>query len=286
MRKPLLVVLTVVLAIMHFFTLGKATNAAGTLTKGEGTVYVIPSPILKITTLEYDGLVSDFLFLKALVFVGSVFERTENQRILEWEWYWLHNVLEASAELDPYFFDPYYFANANLTWGGGLIRETNRLLEKGSRFRDWDWRLPLYLGFNNFFFLHENEKASEFLMVAARRPGGSPVFASIASKLAYKERRTENAILFLEEIVRKTANDELKKEYETRLDALRSISILERAVAAYREKFRKTPRKVDDLMAKKMITTIPKDPYGGTFYMDARCPEVMPVTFLSSSPHA
>jgi tetratricopeptide (TPR) repeat protein len=267
MRKLPLFILVVALCILHFFALGKATNAAGAFSKSEDITFVLPTPILKITTLEFDGLASDFLFLKSTSFLGSTFERKERPRVKEWEWRWLDNVLNASAGLDPYFFDPYYFANAHLTWEGGLVRETDKLLEKGSRVRDWDWRLPFYLGFNEFYFLNENEEASKWLMEASRRPGGSPMLASLASKLAFKEGRTENAIIFLEEITKKTDDKELKKYYEKRLKALRDIDLLEKAVGNYRERFRITPRSLDELSTKGIISEIPKEPFGGRYYL-------------------
>ena len=78
-----------------------------------------------------------------------------------------------------------------------MVRETNELLEKGTRYRDWDWNLPFYAGFNNFFFLHDNAKASELLATAAQRPGPSEQLLSLAARLAYTEKKTENAIMFL-----------------------------------------------------------------------------------------
>jgi hypothetical protein len=269
MRKLLLFILVIALCSLHFFALGKAADAVGTLSKSEDIAFVLPAPILKITTLEFDGLASDFMFLKATTFLGSTFERKERPQVKEWEWRWLDNVLNASAVLDPYFFDPYYFANAHLTWEGGLVSETNQLLEKGSRYRDWDWRLPFYLGFNNFYFLREDDKASKFLMEAYRRPGGSPMLASLASRLAYKEGRTDNAIIFLEEIARRTEDKELKEYYEKRLEALRGIALLEKAVGNYRKKFRRTPRSLEELTAKGIIGKIPKEPYGGLYYVEA-----------------
>jgi hypothetical protein len=106
MRKLLLFILVVALCILHFFALGKATKAVGAFSKSEDITFVLPTPILKITTLEFDGLVSDFMFLKSTSFLGSTFERKERPRVKEWEWRWLDNVLNASAGLDPYFLIP------------------------------------------------------------------------------------------------------------------------------------------------------------------------------------
>ncbi len=269
-RKSLGVLLVLVLAALHVTLLGKVSAVARSLPKDEGTSFVVPAPILRITALEFDGLASDALFLKVLVFVGSTMERKDRPRIKDWEYRWMYNVLDASSGLDPYFYDPYYFANANLTWDGVMIKETDKLLERGSRSRDWDWRLPFFLGFNEFYFLREDEKASADLMEASRRPGASPLFASLASKLAFKEHRTENAIVFLEHMIEKTDDEAVKKEFETRLDALRSIDQLEKAVGKYRGKFGRVPKSLDELVAKRIIGSVPHDPLGGTFYVDAQ----------------
>ena len=171
MKRFLAVSLLCILLALHLFTLGRAAHQRKTLPRNVDYSYVLPSPILKITALEFDGLASDFLFLQALVFEGSTFERKERPRVKEWEYRWMYNTLSASTDLDPYFFDPYYFGNANLTWEGNLIRETNTMLDKGSRYRDWDWMLPFYIGFNNFYFLFLKNLTMTHMITAATAYG-------------------------------------------------------------------------------------------------------------------
>lgn len=267
-RWLLAVVLLITLSTFHFFALGKAEEKRRLLPRDEGGSYVIPSPILRITALEFDGLASDLLFLQALVFQGSTFERKERPRVKDWEWRWMYNTLNASTDLDPYFLDPYYFGNANLTWEGNLIRETNSMLEKGSRHRDWDWMLPFFIGFNHFYFLQESDKASEYLMEASKRPGAWPMLASLATRLAYKGRRTENAVIFLEEILKGTEEEVLRRHYEKRLEALKAILFLERAVAFYKDRVGKEPSNLKELIKRGIINQLPEDPYGGEFYID------------------
>lgn len=255
--------LLVFLFALHIFLLGRADHEKEKLSLSRGSGYVIPSSVLKITSLEFKGLISDMLFLEALVFEGSTLERTVRPRIRADEWKWFYNMLSASTDLDPYFFDPYFIANAHMTWEGGLIRDANALLEKGMRYREWDWMLPFFAGFNSFFFLHENAKAAEYLMIAAQRPGPSERLVSLASKLAYKENNTENAIVFLEAISKRTDDERLKKDYETRVRALRARLLLEKAVATYKKKFRKFPTSPEHLIEAGIIKEIPQDPYGG-----------------------
>lgn len=268
MRKLLLIILLVVLATTHVFLLGKATDEFKLLPKGKDSSFMIPTPILKIVTLDFHGIASDYLFLNALVFIGSVGERKERPRVKPWEWKWLYYTLDASTSLDPYFLDPYYLANAQLTWDALMINETNLLLEKGSKYRDWDSSLPFYIGFNYFYFLQDNLNARTWLLEASRRPDAPALYASLAAKLSYQKKRTENSISFIEEMAKKTEDQELKQKYEIRLDFLRQVLKVENAVEAYKKRFGKKPTDIHALIRIGMLHEIPADPYGGQLYLD------------------
>jgi hypothetical protein len=268
MQRLLIAIFLLIAASVHVFTLRQASDAMKEIPQDAADTFVIPSPILKIMALEFRGLASDILFLKSLAFIGGTQQRKEPTRVQESEWNWFIKVLNASTDLDPYFLDPYYYANAFLTWDAGRVEEANRLLEKGSRYRDWDWMLPFFIGFNDFFFLQNDSKAAEFLMEASRRPGGDPMLASIASRLAYKENRTETAIYFLEDIARRTNDNTVKESYEKRIRALRSIDNLEKAVSLFKNKFGRTPLKIEELVSKNLVSQLPRDPYGGNYFID------------------
>jgi hypothetical protein len=268
MRRVVPIILLCVLLPLHVVSLRSTTTAWQALPQGEATAYAIPGPILKITALEFDGLASDFMFLRALVFYGSTFERTEKPRVKEWEWRRLHHELTAATDLDPYFLDPYYLAQA-MTWEGSVVKETNILLAKGSQYRDWDWMLPFFAGFNHFYFLQENDQASVYLMKASRRPDATPVFASLATRLAKKGNRTENAIVFLQEMLKREEDEEIKMGYLLRLEALNGILALEKAVAAHKTQFGRPPATLTELVEQRLLEQIPVDPYGGQFYLDA-----------------
>ena len=267
MRSLVIVIFLFLTVALHVLSLGNAVNASRTLPKDEDRPFVLPSQMLKIVALEFRGLASDIFFLDSMVFIGGTQTRREIPRVKEWEWRWFAKTLDAATDLDPYFFDPYFYANAFLPWDAGMAEEANRILRKGSQYRDWDWMLPFFVGFNNFFFLKNDEEAAGFLMEASRRPGGDPLFASIAARLAFKENRTETAIYFLEETARNSANIGIKKRFELRIKALRSIVFLDKAVAEYKKKVGKMPATIEDLVNKEIINQLPIDPYGGRYYI-------------------
>jgi tetratricopeptide (TPR) repeat protein len=203
-----------------------------------------------------------------MTFYGGKLIRKEV--LSEEEWAWIYKSMDIATDLDPYFLDPYYLGSVILAWEANQVKEANTLLEKALRNRTWDWTIPFYLGFNNFYFLQDNEKASEYLMEASRRPGANPMLVELAVKLSYKVKRTENAIIFLENILQRTDDEKLRREYETRLLALKRLLYLENGVAFYREKFGRKPRGLEELIQRGIIQEIPADPYGGTFHLDAQ----------------
>ena len=267
MQRSLTTATLVSLALIgSIFAISRVSLERDKLHQKEGIGLVMPSQVAQIIALEFKGLFADIIFSKAMTYYGGKLIRAE--KLSEEEWDWIYRNMDTATDLDNYFLDPYYFGATNLVWGANKVKEANLLLEKAFKYRDWDWTIPFYLGFNYFYFLQNNEKAAFYLMESAKRGAANSLIPTLAARLAYQGKRTENAIIFLQEIIRKTDDETLKKAYETRLDALKAILFLERAAAAYKERFNKMPETVDDLTAKNVIREIPEDPYGGKFYID------------------
>jgi len=268
--------LLALLATVHIASVGILTekNTAFLKTNQQEQISALPAPLLRILAFDYKGIVSDALFIKGIVYIGGFLVQknhpVERVRLSDSQWRAFLHVMDASTELDPYFQDPYYFANAFLTWDAGMIKEANAFLDKGSRYRHWDWSLPFFAGFNYFYFLQDNDKASEKLMEASRRNNKNLLLASLASKLAFKENKTENSILFLEEMINKTEDEQTREKLKTRLDAFNAILTLEKAVEAYQQKFGRMPEQIDELVKKNILAEIPQDPYGGEYFIDER----------------
>ena len=261
-------ILLLALIPSYFSVLSTLSILNKNLPQGNDVNVVLPSTILKITSLDFDGLASDILYLKAIVFYGSTITGKTRRTLKDYEYKWINDTLNVSTDLDPYFLDPYFFANAILTWEGNKVKEANALLEKGNRYREWDYWLPFYLGFNYFYFLGENDKAAFYLMAASKKPGASPFYGHLGARLAYKSNKVENAIIFLESMLEKTEDTSMRNDYEMRLKALRSILFLQKAIAVYKEKTGRSPEILTELLRIGIINSIPDDPYGGKFYID------------------
>lgn len=228
--------------------------------------YVLPGPILRMTALEFDGLAADVMFLKATTFYGErVYKR---MRLAAPEWDRLIEALTAATDLDPVFLDPYHFGEMVLTWDAGRVADANRLLEKAQQYRTVDWVIPYYLGFNHFYFLHDKSKGSEYLMQASRLPESHKFLGLLASRLSTEAGRAEAAVVFLQELAAATPDPQLRRQLEQRLGAIKAVAVIERAVGIYRERYGGPPQRLEQLTEARILKALPKDPYGGQFFLD------------------
>ncbi len=233
----------------------------------------IPVEVLQVASLEYKAVVSDLFLLDALNGFGKTVERGTSgvvgENVEDWEWKMMMAQVEIASALDPYFLDPYYFANAVLTHFRPLLPRVNLLLKRGSEYREWDWELPFYVGFNYFYFLSQPKEASDWLMEASTRPNNkSTLLATLAARLAYKGQHTENAIVFLMQMIKTAKDPAIIEIYKTRLKSLQGIFLIEKAVRKFEKIYGKITQNIKELVDSGILGSVPIDPYGGVYTID------------------
>jgi hypothetical protein len=227
---------------------------------------ILPPPVMKLLSLEFRTITADFLFARASQYFGGKIGQREPASAADMQW--LYRNLLVITDLDPYFEDPYYFGNALFTWDAGMYNEANTLLKKATEARTWDWQFPFFLGFNKFYFQNDRNGGADYLLIASKRPGAWPGLPTLAARLYSDTGRTESAIAFLIQFWENANDPKIKKSYEVRIDALKRILFLERAVSRYRQVSGRNPVSLEVLVSSGVIREIPKDPYGGRFYLD------------------
>ncbi len=223
--------------------------------------YIIPSRFSRILALGNQGLLSDFQFLKIATFIGG--RSGEGEILNEEDWRFVIRSLDVVTDLDPYFVDPYMLAEGLLAWDAGKPEEANRLLSKGMEYRTGDWRLPFFVGFNNFYFLKDYEAASGFIMTAAKLPGSPAYLKTLGARLAYYGGKSKTALLFLKEMLSDTDNLLLRDRLEMRLLALERAVAIEEALDKFITQEGRSPEKLVELVTAGYLRELSVDPYGG-----------------------
>ncbi len=225
----------------------------------------LPSSALSALALEFKGITADYLFLKLTTFTGSKIQ--QNLKLNKDELDLVLLGLEKITDLDPNFWDPYVFAEAELAWGAGKAEELEPLLLKAAKYKTDDYRPYYFLGFNRYFFLKDTAKAAEYLRAAATKPGVPDYLKNLAARLSLYGNQTALGVAFLQDLLHETQSEGTRAYLNNRLDAMQSILTLEKAVLAYYKKFNKKPTSVEDLFTSGLISEIPKDPYGGKWFI-------------------
>lgn len=252
--------------ILYFPLYGEVTKYLQARDVEEKMGYIPEKEVLKVVSLNYRHLFSEWLFLKTIVYYGGRLEKAAKGEKVKIEYLNTYRFMDASTYLDPYNMDSYYFSQAIFPWEG-FVKETNHLLERGLLYRTWDFYIPFFLAFNNFYFLKDYRNASHYMSIAARLKK-EPLLINLAARFLYESNNTEVAIAFLREMIESTWNEKAKKILRKRLRALEAVDYINKAVKRFEEAYNRKPSHLRELLDRKIIDHIPADPYGGEFYID------------------
>lgn len=229
--------------------------------------YMPASGFLKLVAADFQPLIAQAVVAKVIFYYGSLVDERFNRSDDRPEYFQMFKTLEKAIKLDPYNMDPYYFLQATYTWELNRAADVNKLLIYGMKYRDWDYWLPFYTGFNAAYFLGDADTAGRYLQHAAEL-SGNKTYASLASRAYYLAGKPDLAIAFLVDMV-DNAKDELSRAiYTKRLLAMRVISQIEEARNRYFEEKKMLPVSVEGLVQAGFLPAVPVDPYGGEFYFN------------------
>lgn len=227
----------------------------------------VPQPfIMKALAADQKSVLAAGLVFNVLSYYGTLVEKNRINAALPPDHDTMQATLVAASRLDPYNMDTYYFAQS-MAWDFKKIKETTALLEYGMHYRDWDFYLPFFAGFNYAFFLKDYAAAAPLFATAARL-SGSDLFSRLASRYMYEAGRTDLAINYLAAMIKSSKNEVIKKTLQRRQTALLEVRRIEQTRDAFKKKFGRLPESITELKIKDLLSPPATDPYGGEFYLE------------------
>ncbi|HYY52321.1 MAG TPA: hypothetical protein VE755_05585, partial [Myxococcales bacterium] len=188
----------------------------------------------------------------------------------------LVRLLEYSVEVDPKFAGAYRFAAAALpheTSDGKVygVLHALRILEKGLRERSDEWQMGFLLGFLQSYYLHDFPAAARSFAAAASLPRAPLWVGLLATRLAAQGGELQIATSLAEAMLVHANEEETRKEWQDRVDALhmeRDLRAIEDAAQRYREVRGVPARSVQALAAAGFLPAVPKEPHGGRYVLE------------------
>ncbi len=229
--------------------------------------YYPDSPLFRAFLGEFRWLSGYLVTFNAMTYYGGKMIALKRGETEDIEYQNLFKVLKGSAMTNPYLEDTYNLIEAIFPWEKGMIKETNEILEYISKYRHWDYRLPLYLGFNYAMFLKNYERAALYFQEAAKK-SGNYLFASISAKYLAEVGEEDFAISFLEEMYNEAKDEGLKRHYLVRIETLKILKELNRSIQFFESRFNRKPTTLNDLVSAGILRKIPPHPRGGYFFID------------------
>lgn len=178
------------------------------------------------------------------------------------------------AWLNPAHEDNYYIAAAILPWYGQLPAAQS-ILARAATARPFDWWPQFYFAFHQFYLEKRPDLASQTLREASKRAANlreSFLLQDMAARWLERGLSTEAALEIVEAMAEDARDRDFKKYLRMRADRLRGLLTLENAVIAYQAKLGRAPDDIETMIRSKILDQKPKDPFGGTYVLDAGKP--------------
>lgn len=252
------------IALSIYFTQVHLERYKGIEQKIEEFMLLPKGEYLKPLVLGYEQLVGDIIWLRTIQILGDEMVTPEGYG-------WSYHALDVVTTLDPKFAYAYQLGGVNLSVLGNRPDLSNLLLEKGMKENPDVWQIPFYLGYNHFFYLNDYKSAAEYMAMASNLPGHPEYLPRLASRLYVQTGNPDVALDFLTRIYKETEDDNVRKTLEKRIKEVhveRDARFLEEAIRRYREVYNVDPQDLRDLIEKDIITGIPKEPFGGYYYLN------------------
>lgn len=211
-------------------------------------------------------LVSDLYWIRAISVTTHQRVPADGKDLVAW--------CRFVTELDPHFVWPYLLGGllGVMTLGDTHynVPEANELLEAGLEQLPHEYRLAVYLSFNQLELQHDVSAAAQTLQRGAAAPGAPPFLAQLATRLLAQSGSFDSAKAFAEELAK--SDDPLTREFfQHRLKEIERDEGLTRAqaaVGAFQLARGKPPESLLQLSLEGFLAEIPIDPLGGTVSLD------------------
>ncbi|CAH1746896.1 conserved protein of unknown function [Thauera humireducens] len=167
------------------------------------------------------------------------------------------------AQLNPCHEDNYYVANAMLSWGGAPT-EGLEVLRRATHCRTWDEFPPFFLGFNEWFFNRDAQKARQAMELAASRAADSQQAATLKrigvmiETGEFADQRV--ALAFLRQEKTRATDERLREMLDRRITRLEGLITLREAQARYEAQMGRSLKSPQALLDEKFLDALPQDP--------------------------
>lgn len=232
---------------------------------GDRSTFVsLPSgKALKILSFGYRNLAADMLFIWSIQFYSTTY--------LTNRFDFLERVYDTITDITPEYKEPYIIGSLIMVYEAKDIPMALRLLEKGSRYNPNEWFFDQDAGYYCYKFLKDYARAEFYYNRAAAKPSAPSFLKRMNAHMVYLHDDPKVAYRMWLDIYNHS-RDTLEKEsafnHLYQIKAENDTGLLKGKIAMFREKFRRWPSSLHELVSAKLVGGLPNDFAGKDYIYD------------------
>lgn len=215
---------------------------------------LLPAKFLPYITFGFDNIITDSYWIRSV------------QDFVVWDGkdpYYL-NYFKNITTLDPTFEYPYLFSILIVPQKRDVVT-LNKIAEfadKGIQAIPTSWKIPFYLGTQYYLFTKKYDPAEKYLSIAAKvedAPDGVfLVYSTFIGRNSPLPIRSESDFILQKELLKvifnNTDNETIKEMAAKGIEEKFISQMLEKGIIAYKEKFKRYPKSVNEMLAVNFIS--------------------------------
>lgn len=232
---------------------------------GEELLYLPNERLLNSFTCGLSSVVADVLWLQCIQYTSREFRG-------DFKFTWLNHMLKTITRLDPYFTDVH-------KWGGVFLAMLKHdsdagidLLKSGIPHDPTSWELPFEIARTYVLNRHDEVNGALYMALAAST-GNPPQFVvDWAKNLQQRHNLLDVERGMWLEIIENSGDPnmvQLAKRRLIEIDLREACAVLNAAAEAYAGQKGVHPLTIQDLVDAGLLRDLPRDPLGGTFFVNA-----------------
>jgi tetratricopeptide (TPR) repeat protein len=166
--------------------------------------YFPSGKFLKPVVIEYQSLVADLVYLRAIQYYG-------HHLMTDRKYIWLDHIFDILMMLDPHFIGAYDFGSIVLAWDARQINEARKLLLTALSHNPTNWKLAFNLAFIEYMLVRDYRSAGYYFEIASELPESWTITKRWAAFSFAKGCAVELAIEVWLSIYMTTENQKLKE---------------------------------------------------------------------------
>ena len=227
-------------------------------------LYLPSGKYLRVMALGFDGLLADVLYLWSIQYYGN-YDIRDRYDYLE------HIYDQVITELDPHYLDPYLIGALIMTSEARQPEMALRLLDKGFERNPDQWIMPFEAGFLCYDDLHDYQRAAGYFERALRVPGVHPLVRRLYAEMYNRAGDKRTSLREWSEIYQTSTDDYVRNVAWNHVHDLKvsvDVADLTDAVAGFRARHGRPPRRLQDLLASGLLGVLPRDPEDRDYIYD------------------